>query len=655
MANDQCYFDFIQTFNLLKKYLEEKQYNLLFSLNGKLEDFIVVLEDSIEKGFLCSLFVINLIILYLYFSNYPYLYGVLTDEEINQIFPTFKSNMNKSELESNIVAGYNSLINIVEFLANKVDKSISIIKEKEHLKIFHRLLIEIVCSFEQLYQDINIEKLSKYYQIKNYFRDIDFCLGKFMLITFYYCNLPLSSKISKYFYSEERIRNYIFYILHLKKDNIAPENEQEKNFNNAIKYNDTIVIGDKNFHDIMNKMNLPGKNKYYLNEKEILNFFKEPKEINNKYNVCKYLIIMNEKNGIEYLETINYISNNYILKIVLIIYIRNKNINIDKKILQSTLVPIILTYSEKDILNYYNDHFDRLKEKTIKYFDRNEFLDEAYGTSFKFSKLNEIKIAKEEDNGWDMKRDINVNIFDSVKVETIFGGCFRTDIFIRNMYKVCKENNCLDLYFNYYGNYFGVDHIVEEPNSILTFCKMFLYAYTLEEKNGKSFYSLMNNDLPSGDSEKICRYLPMIREIYDMVREGFLKSYSGDVYRATYFKKELTDEIKPGVKMLNVSFWSSSKKLSVAKKFLFEYKKNILLHTKVKKGNNIDIHLENLSQFPSEEEILIFPYCYFEIKSFKKVKENNFKFYDLELIYCEEQNSRNKIENVKYHEFYNLI
>ena len=51
MANDQYYFDFIQTFNLLKKYLEEKQYNLLFSLNGKLEDFIVVLEDSIEKGF----------------------------------------------------------------------------------------------------------------------------------------------------------------------------------------------------------------------------------------------------------------------------------------------------------------------------------------------------------------------------------------------------------------------------------------------------------------------------------------------------------------------------------------------------------------------------------------------------------------------------
>ena len=141
--------------------------------------------------------------------------------------------------------------------------------------------------------------------------------------------------------------------------------------------------------------------------------------------------------------------------------------------------------------------------------------------------------------------------------------------------------------------------------------------------------------------------------IYDLINEDYLKSFSGDVYRATYFKKELIDEIKPGVKMFNSSFWSSSKKLSVAKKFLFQYKKNILLHTKIKKGNNIDIHLERLSQYPHEEEILFLPYCYFEIKSFKKVKENNFEYYDLELIYCEEENSRNKLENIQTHEFIN--
>ena len=155
---------------------------------------------------------------------------------------------------------------------------------------------------------------------------------------------------------------------------------------------------------------------------------------------------------------------------------------------------------------------------------------------------------------------------------------------------------------------------------------MFLYAYTLEEKDGKSFYCLMNNDLRSGNPDKISRYLPMINNIYRLLKKGHLKSYTGDVYRATFFKKELIDEIERGKKVLNASLWSSSKKLNVARKFLFKYKKNILLHTQVKGGNNIDIHLENLSQYPNEEEILLLPFCVFEVKSFEKVKENNLEY-----------------------------
>ena len=91
------------------------------------------------------------------------------------------------------------------------------------------------------------------------------------------------------------------------------------------------------------------------------------------------------------------------------------------------------------------------------------------------------------------------------------------------------------------------------------------------------------------------------------------------------------------------------KELSVAKEFLFKYEnKNVLLHTKVKEGNNIDIHIENLSEFPEEEEILFLPYCVFEVQRFKKIKENNLEYYVLELIYCEEENKSNKIENVNF-------
>ena len=213
------------------------------------------------------------------------------------------------------------------------------------------------------------------------------------------------------------------------------------------------------------------------------------------------------------------------------------------------------------------------------------------------------------------------------------------------MYKVYKENNCLDLFINYYGNYFSGEYLVEQIATSLCMSKLFLYAYTLQEEEGKSFYSIMNGDFRSGNFEKISRYLSMIRIIYMLLKSKHLKSFSGDVYRAAYFREELIKEIKEEKKMLNVCLWSSSKNIDKAKDFLFADQKNILLHTKIKEGNNIDIDIENLSDY-DEEEVLILPFCFFEVKSFKKTKEKNWEYYDLELIYCEEENKSNKIEKV---------
>ena len=272
-------------------------------------------------------------------------------------------------------------------------------------------------------------------------------------------------------------------------------------------------------------------------------------------------------------------------------------------------------------MNYYYDSYARIKEINVNYIDENEMYEQKlFGINYTFPKLAETKIFKEEDNGWDMIRGINNDIFNLVSV-TKFFGYIDVAKYNKDMYKVYKENNYLDLFIKYYGNYFGGDYLIEQITSLVAIVKMFLYAYTLEEKNGKSFYSIMNNDLRSGNTEKICRYLPMINNIYRLIKKKYLKSYSGDVFRATYFKKELIDGIKKGKKMLNASLWSSSKKKEVAIFFLFKYKKNILLHTKIKAGNNIDIHLEKLSQYPNEEEILFLPYCVFEVQSFNKTKK----------------------------------
>ena len=91
----------------------------------------------------------NLHILYLYFSNYPYFYGKLSDEEINKILSNFKYNLDKNELKSNIISGFNSLVTIVDILAFKVNKGLNILNENEKLKLLHKFLIEIKCSIEQ--------------------------------------------------------------------------------------------------------------------------------------------------------------------------------------------------------------------------------------------------------------------------------------------------------------------------------------------------------------------------------------------------------------------------------------------------------------------------------------------------------------------------
>jgi hypothetical protein len=44
-------------------------------------------------------------ILYLYFSNYPYIYGALSDDEIDIILSDFKPDISKIDLNINIAAG----------------------------------------------------------------------------------------------------------------------------------------------------------------------------------------------------------------------------------------------------------------------------------------------------------------------------------------------------------------------------------------------------------------------------------------------------------------------------------------------------------------------------------------------------------------------
>ena len=56
-----------------------------------------------------------------------------------------------------------------------------------------------------------------------------------------------------------------------------------------------------------------------------------------------------------------------------------------------------------------------------------------------------------------------------------------------------------------------------------------------------------------------------------------LKSFDGNVYRAAFLKEELIDKIKVGLTITNSSFWSSTKKESLAKKYLKKVIKTLWL------------------------------------------------------------------------------
>ena len=399
------------------------------------------------------------------------------------------------------------LINIVDTLASKVNKGISILHDKENLKVLHKLLININFLNLQIESKYNFSEINRYYQIKFYLTDIDFCLCK-IIVNFFQDlsnDYPLKSEIiNTYSNNDKRLFFYLGYQTQIfrQKQN-KNEDEQTKAYNKAIKFNNTIVLGDKQFQNIIGKMNIPCKNFVYKNENEFSNFFRVPQK-NGKYKICNYFVIMNEKYGKKYIETIRYISCVFGVKLAVIIYIQNKNIKINKKILENPFIHIVLTYSEKDILNYYNDSYITLKDLSL--ICENEFEQHSkkiFGININFPKLGEVKIIREQDNGWDMVKDLNANFFNLVKVIKTLGFIDTTSFNI-DMYKVYKENNCPDLFINHYGNYFSREYLIEQVIPILCGVKLFLYAYTLEEDNyKKSFYYIMNNDFRSGDFQKI--------------------------------------------------------------------------------------------------------------------------------------------------------
>jgi hypothetical protein len=134
----------------------------------------------------------------------------------------------------------------------------------------------------------------------------------------------------------------------------------------------------------------------YLTEDEFSKFFEVPKKKNN-YNICKYFLIMNEKNGFQYIETIRYISNVFGIIFATIIYVENKlEVQINQRISDYFLNYIRIDY-EKNIhyhellINYYPNFMNK---------DLKKFQPYIIPTIYNFIKDKKYKNAIQKNMEW---------------------------------------------------------------------------------------------------------------------------------------------------------------------------------------------------------------------------------------------------------------
>ena len=515
----------------------------------------------------------------------------------------------------------------------KIFKNIEDIFEEnnELSKIMIEIQIEII-KFITI-QNIFIKKMFnkdniKYSSIK-FFQDIGFCIKFF---SYAICELLFSDDFIGYEYHHDiRILYYLELSHRLSPQSNFPQ-DLLKLATESVKIKDAIILGEKQFREHIISLNIQLQRIHELDDNMFDSFFKKPYMVNNKYKITKYFIICEEKNEKIYLEKFKKLSSKYGFEYLFLIYIKNRQI-FDMRINLNKSNSVIYIYNDFELLEYFKDNNERLKPNLYRFLpEYNNYTLEKINDFVEKHVYKDIKDFKSNcEDGWELFEFKNEAGF--IQISIISFHDFVNHVF-GNLFQSYKEHNSLEILLKYYINYFSMALQPELIVNMTAYAKMFLYAYTLEEKDPhKNLYCILNDDLRSSNPARINRHFNLIKLIGGLININELKSYKGKVYRATYFKEDLIKKIKIGSTITNSAFWSSTKKESVALKFL---KKNInykngLLIAEGGLNNNVDIHLEEISRYPKEEEVLFLPFCLFKIKSFEKVNENNLSYYKLVL------------------------
>ena len=155
----------------------------------------------------------------------------------------------------------------------------------------------------------------------------------------------------------------------------------------------------------------------------------------------------------------------------------------------------------------------------------------------------------------------------------------------------------------------------------------------------------------SRDPHKIYPYINILALINEYLEDEdeFLKHFKEKVYRATKLDENLIMKLIPGVKMVNTTFWSTSKDFKIAEKFMIKQKwRNTIIICDTHK-NNIDIDVEQLNAY-NEKEVLFLPFTEFVIDKVSSDVKYGRKVFTIELSELGNKNFVNvenmQIENV---------
>ena len=597
------------------------------------------------------------ILLSFYFNEYEYLLNLLSNEEIKELFKEKKEF--KLEIETGTVL-------IIEKLIEKILKNESIIDLKDELKEIQKFFILFIISaiLEIEYKDI--------YGVVNALKDFGFCSKIFVQ------TVVMLFDNKNHIFSEELMSSSFVDFMHdnFLKDTSTEENDNLFSNNLVNKENSDKKLSDEDslkINDLLSKKNLIiiGKNDFiekfkiiekdlkiesikYLQIQDISNYIKEKNKSDHKKNKIRiffYYLIITYDEFVEYFERIIILSAEFGLTFLILVYIEKDNLLISKSYIKYlNIISIIYFYSIEDILKYFSN---------TKYEVLNCYNYYCVG----FSKnLNLIKPSESknyildceddyQDGCFELAETFNYKIVENKTILYIeeFGSLFYS-LISDDIYNIYKDHNALDLFLNQIIKYFRFCLKDEMISLDICLIKRILYLYCREEKeHEKSFYRMINDDLRTKEPSKVDRLIYLLSIINRFIEKKELASFNGKVYRATKLDENLILKLKTGSKMINTTFWSTSKNLSIAENFMRKNTwRNAYIICKTIK-TNIDIDYEKLNPY-NEYEVLILPFTEFRVEKIYLENKFNKKIYIIELIELGNKNFVN-FENMNTEKF----